>query len=263
MRWTQARLMAFDTETTGIDVESDRVIELGAAYFDSGKPSNLRRALIDPQRPIPAEATEVHHISDEDIRGQPTFEALAPRIVGHFRGGADDNEAPRLVGYNALAFDVLVLNAEFHRAGVEYRIDPRMVLDLMIFVRWHHRDMRNRRLTRLCEHYGVPLRNAHSASADAAATGRLLFRLIEAGLVPDDVEEAMATQARYAELIEREWARWSYWLYADRENGELRIGAGKYCGTLLSRVDSGYIAYLVRKIDDLPEEVRQVFSATS
>ena len=184
---------------------------------------------------------------------------MAPRFLGHVRGGPSGAEPPCLVGYNARGFDVPLLNAELARAGFSERIPVEPVLDLMIFVRWHHRSLRSRSLENICAHYGIPVTRAHSALADALATGQLLLRLLADGLLPSDIDEALRLQAVLeAELLE-ERATWSYWLYRDRRDRQLRLGAGRHCGALLSEVEDSYLASLLAKIPDLPAPVRAIF----
>ncbi len=260
MRWDEVRLLVVDTETTGIDVTTDRVVELGAAYFDGGRPAGLRRTLVDPERPIPPEASAVHGIRDEDVRGQPVFARVAPRLVAHLDGTESGGTPPIVAGYNAVGYDVPLLNHELARAGVEFRIEPSRVIDPILFVRWHHRGLRSRKLGDVCAHYGVRLDAAHTACADAAACGHLLFAMVERGMIPVDVEEALETQARLAPRLEAEWTRFRYWLYEDRADGVLRLGAGKHCGTPLEQADPGYLAFVIDTIADLPDEVRAAFS---
>jgi DNA polymerase-3 subunit epsilon len=251
------RLLVFDTETTGLDVARDRIVELGACHFERRAYVEHRKTLLDPGVPIPADASAVHRITDARVAGKPRFADIAERFVAHLDGRAHGGAPPTLVGYNALAFDVPLVNAELARAGLTYRIDPEAVVDAMIFVRWHLRELRSRALEPVCERFGVKLERAHSAAADARATGELLFRLIEAGLVPDELDEAFAEQRELASRLALEWERFGYWLYRDRSEGFLRLGAGRYCGEPLDAVDTGYLEFLLKKVDDLPSGVRE------
>lgn len=259
MKLTEARLFVFDTETTGIDLENDRIVELGAAYFEGGARLQRRRMLVNPGRPIPPEATAVHHISDDDVKLAPPFAEVGPRFVLHLDGSALGGPAPVLSGYNAARFDAPLLNAELARIGSPVRIDPDRVVDPFFFALWHLRSLRSRKLGFVCDRFGVKLVDAHSAAADAVATGELLLAMVREGLVPDDHEEALEAQRALRDLLDLEWERWSYWLYEDRATGVLRMGAGKYCGAPVAEVDPGYFAFLVQKIDDLPAPVRDVF----
>jgi DNA polymerase-3 subunit epsilon len=254
------RLLVIDTESTGIDVATDRIVEIAAVYFVERRFESKRQMLVNPGRPIPQAASEVHGIKDADVRDKPPFQAIAERFLMHVDGRALSAEAPVLVGYNAIAYDVPLINAELARAGLSARLDPEVVVDPMIAVRWHLRHLRSRKLGDVCTHLGVVLEKAHRASADAEATGKLLFALVAQGHVPDSIDEVLEEQRRLRPLLDREFEDYSYWLYRDREDGALRLGAGKYCGEPLDEVDPGYLEFLHAKMSDLPDRVRSEFS---
>jgi DNA polymerase III epsilon subunit family exonuclease len=249
----------FDTETTGVDVGRDRVVELGAIGCEAGAAGRERKMRIDPGVPIPAEASKIHGIYDEHVRGKPSFAAIAGRFVEYLTGQAQGHEAPWLCGYNAAGFDVPLLNAELMRAGLEVRIDASQVVDPMVFVRWHLRHLRSRSLESACQHLGIPLLRAHSALDDATATLRLLLVMMQRGLVPATLGEVLAEQTRISRLMQAEWEQYSYWLYHDRSDGKLRLGAGSYCGRYLGEVSHDYLQSLIKKVADLPDKVRATF----
>lgn len=249
----------FDTETTGVDVERDRVVELGAVCIDKGAHAAVRKMRIDPQMPIPKGASDIHGIRDEHIRGKPAFAAVAPRFLEYLDGRALGPAVPWLCGYNATGFDVPLLNAELARVGLEARIDVGRVVDPMVFVRWHLRHLRSRSLESACQHFRIELLKAHSALDDATATARLLLQMVEVGLIPSLVSAALAEQARFAQIMKKEWDQWSYWLYRDRTSGELRLGAGSHCGRYLGEVSADYLHSVIVKVADLPPEVRVTF----
>lgn len=251
----------FDTETTGVDVRHDRVVELGAVCIESGTQTAVRKMRIDPQVPIPKEASDIHGIRDEHVRGKPTFASVAPRFVEYLNGHAFASAAqvPWLCGYNATGFDGPLLNAELERVGLHDRIPVERIVDPMVYVRWHLRHLRSRSLESACSHFGIPLLNAHSALDDAVATAALLLRMIERGFIPADIRTALNDQARFAGIMQQEWDQWSYWLYRDRQSGKLRLGAGSYCGRYLGEVSADYLHSLIAKVADLPDEVRSTF----
>ncbi|MFO0574686.1 MAG: 3'-5' exonuclease [Polyangia bacterium] len=251
----------FDTETTGVDVSRDRVVELGAIGCDGSGPRDARKMRLDPKMPIPAAASAIHGIYDEHVRGKPTFAAIAGRFLEYLTGQAQGHAAPWLCGYNALGFDVPLLNAELRRAGLEAQIDTANVVDPMVFVRWHLRHLRSRSLESACQHLGIPLLRAHSALDDATATLKLLLAMVERGMMPRTLGEVLDEQARLAKLMQAEWEQYSYWLYHDRTDGRLRLGAGSYCGRYLGEVSSDYLQSLVHKVADLPAKVRETFLA--
>lgn len=91
----------------------------------------------------------------------------------------------------------------------------------MVFMKWHHRNLRGRKLTEACEFYGVSLTNAHTAAADQAS-GELLYKMVAAGTMPDDLETCLSQQAQFKAQVDAEYAEWRSWLYRDREDGWLR-----------------------------------------
>lgn len=248
--------VVLDTETTGVTVATDRIVELGAVFCERGVVVDVRKMRLDPQVPIPAEASLVHGIRDEHVRGKPTFAQVAERFLCYLNGAARGGVTPWLCGYNAAEFDVPLLNFELARAGLTTRLVADQIIDPITFVRWHLRHLRSRSLKSACEHFGVPLQNAHSALADARATFGLLLAMIERSYMPVRIRDILSEQARLAKIMKEEWDRWSYWLYRDRENGSLRFGAGSHCGEPVSEVSSDYIESLLRKVPDLPEDVR-------
>lgn len=256
--------IVFDTETTGVEPDRDRVVELGAICVTRGALTAERRMRINPERPIPASASAIHGIYDADVRDKPVFAAVAERFIAYLNGGAlgDVNVGGGvawLAAYNAGGFDVPLLNAELVRAGLPPSLQSQRILDPMIFVRWHLRHLRSRSLENVCKHYGIPLNNAHSALGDARATALLLLRMVSEGLIPADIETALAEQAQHRALIAEEWEQWSYWLYRDRQDGRLRLGAGSFCGQYLGEVSGDYLRSLASKVSDLPERVRATF----
>lgn len=249
----------FDTETTGVDVLNDRVVELGAVCIEAGVQSDKRKMRLDPQVAIPKGASDIHGIKDEHVRGKPTFSEVASRFLEYFGERPPSSRAPWLCGYNATGFDVPLLNAELLRIGMNASIDVQRVVDPMVFVRWHLRHLRSRSLESACQHFRIELLRAHSALDDAAATAALLLQMVECGLIPATIHGALLEQRRFAKIMQEEWDQWSYWLYRDRQSGELRLGAGSHCGSPLGEVSADYLHSLVTKVADLPAQVRATF----
>ncbi len=253
--------VVLDTETTGVSVTTDRIVELGAIFCQGGGIVDSRKMRLNPQMAIPAEASAVHGIRDEHVVGKPTFAEIAERFIDYILGRTRNEVTPWLCGYNAVEFDGPLINAELDRAGISARIEVSQIIDPITFVRWHLRHLRSRSLKSACEHFGVPLQNAHSALADAQATLGLLQVMIERRYIPTRVGDILSEQARLGGIMKEEWDRWSYWLYRDRQDGSLRFGAGSHCGEPVRDVSSDYIDSLLRKVPDLPDDVRVALRA--
>ncbi|MER8043933.1 3'-5' exonuclease [Streptomyces sp. NPDC094032] len=172
--WFEGPLAAFDTETTGVDVEEDRIVSAALVVQDaSGMRPRVTRWLVNPGIPVPAGATAVHGLTDDHLQRNgrwpsPVVEELARAI-------AEQSSAGRpLVVMNA-PFDLTILDRELrrHRAsslGTYLDGVPLCVLDPRVLDKHLDRYRKGRRtLTDLCEQYGVPLDGAHDAAADASA----------------------------------------------------------------------------------------------
>ena len=115
-------LAVFDLETTGIDVEKDRIVQLAIIRVEPYGTRRTFETLVNPERPIPPEATAVHGIKDADVRDAPTF-AQVRREVEELLADAD------LAGFNSVNFDQPLLMAEMKRAGSELEFRGRRHLE--------------------------------------------------------------------------------------------------------------------------------------
>lgn len=251
--------LILDTETTGVRADADHIVELGAIGYAAGQPTYERRMRLNPGCPIPSEASAIHGITDAEVRDKPRFSEIIERFLPYLDQRMHQGVEPWIAGYNAVAFDIPLINAELARAGCESRISLDRVVDPMVFVRWHLRHLRSRSLESVCRHFEIPAGRAHSALDDARATGALLFRLIHDGMMPDRIGEALAQQHELSARLAHESESYAYWLYHDRSDGSLRLGAGSLIGTPLASASPDYLRSLLTKIPDLPEQVRSVF----
>ena len=259
-RWSEALVLSFDLETTGTSPEDDRIVQLGAAYFDRGRYQRRHEVLINPEIPIPVEASRVHHVTDARVQGAPRLGEFLPRWDEHLQGLTTyGKRAPLICGYNLLAFDIPLLRNELRRLQIADQLGDRPILDLFIFAKWFWRN-RSTKLTDLCAQFQIEIPNAHQASADARGCGELLFRLIESKVIPDDIEKSLALQRDYQRILEEELEAYHYWLYGDRDSGELFVGAGKHRGVPLAAAPVSYLEWLLR-LDDLREGARQAVEA--
>jgi DNA polymerase III subunit epsilon len=157
-------LAVLDLETTGANVGSDRIVEICILKVHPGGEQEIRTHRVNPGIPIPKVVTAIHGISDEDVKDAPTFTELAPQL-SQFLAGCD------LSGYNALKFDIPLLAEEFLRAGTDFDLKGRRIVDVQNI--FHKMEPRNLRAA--YQFYcGKDLINAHSAEADTIATFEIL-----------------------------------------------------------------------------------------
>jgi len=154
-------IVFFDLEATGLNVIRDRIMQVGAIkYFADGSEPEEMEMLINPGILISQEAFEVHGIGPKDVANKPTFEQVAEKIHAFF---ADAD----LGGYNCTRFDVPMLMEEFVRAGFEFDISNRRILDMQrIFYKMEPRTLKAA-LKFYCK---KELVDAHDAMADVRAT---------------------------------------------------------------------------------------------
>lgn len=175
-------LIFFDLETTGTNVTHDRIVELSyiKVFPDGSEEKKSRR--INPGIPIPPQATAVHHISDEDVKDEPTFKQIAKSLHVIFEG-CD------IAGYNSNKFDVPLLMEEFGRCGINFDVSGRHFIDVQnIF----HK-MEQRTLVAAYRFYcGKELEGAHSALADTQATYEVLKEQLDKYAELENDVEALA-----------------------------------------------------------------------
>lgn len=162
-------LAFFDLETTGINIALDRVVEISILKVMPNGEQKIYTNRINPGIPIPAETSLIHGIYDEDVKDAPLFKDLA-KTIAKFLEGCD------LSGFNILRFDVPVLVEEFLRAGVNFDVSKRKLIDSQKI--FHLMEKRN--LSAAYKFYcDKELVNAHSAEADTIASHEILIKQIE------------------------------------------------------------------------------------
>jgi len=238
-------IIFFDLETTGVDTAKDRIVEISMIKIMPDGEEIVKTRRLNPEMPIPAEATAVHGITDEDVKDEPTFTQIA-KSLAQFIQGCDFG------GFNSNRFDLPVLVEEFLRAGVDVDLKRRRFIDVQnIF----HK-MEQRTLVAAYKFYcDKNLEDAHSAEADTRATYEVLKAQIERyGELQNDVDflaefSSRGETADYAGRI----------LY--NEKGEEVFGFGKYKGRSVAdvfRIEPSYYDWMMN--GDFPLYTKKVIT---
>ena len=224
-------LAVIDLETTGKNPRLDRIVEISILKVFPDDSHEQRTRRLNPGVPIPLDATAVHHITDADVASERTFSMIARPLLA-FLDGCD------FCGYNAKSFDLPLLYFEFKRAGIEFPLEGRAVVDPKeIFFTYHPRDLSAAVRQYLCEeHVG-----AHGAAADALATLRVLDAMLA---THDDLPrkiEGLHTKFKdpNAVDVDRRFIR---------VNGQLRFNFGKHRGQpldVVARADASYLLWML------------------
>lgn len=160
MEFNKKVICWLDLETTGVDITKDRIVEIAVIKVQDGKPNIEKGLFINPEMPIPAEASKIHKITDDIVKSSPTFKQIAKALIEFF-DGCDFG------GYNCNYYDIPLLYNEFQRAGIEWDLSKAKIVDVCtIFKRQEERTL-EAAMKFYCnkEH-----KDAHSAMADVKAT---------------------------------------------------------------------------------------------
>jgi DNA polymerase-3 subunit epsilon len=237
-------MVVFDTETTGTNARSDRIIEIACVkvHPDGRRESWVRR--INPRMAIPAASTAIHGIRDSDVVSEADFGGIA-RELAAFLDGCD------LAGYNMAGFDLPILRIEFLRAGVQFEITNRRLLDAQrIFFSYEPRHLSAAaRFYCKAEHAG-----AHGALADAEMTLRVLEgQLQRYADLPRSVPEL---HELYCAGLDRDMDPEGRFRLV---NGEPTVNFGKNRGRALkdlSREEPGFLRWILK--GDFSRPVKEI-----
>lgn len=234
-------LVFFDLETTSRDIQLARIVEISLLKLFPDNHEVIHTMLINPGIPIPSDATDVHHITDEDVANQPIFADRAAFLL-EILNGSD------FCGYNLLKFDLPILRMEFLRNNIPFDITGISLIDPMrIFMKNEPRD-----LTSALKFYcNESLEDAHSAEADIIATKKVLIAQIERYTdLPPTVKElsdySTEGSRRYADITGK--------LTYD-ENNEIVFAFGKHKGKKI--IDNpDYCKWILGA--DFPNDTKQI-----
>lgn len=237
-------LAFFDLETTGTDPASDRIVEISVVRLGVDGTREARTRRVNPERPIPPDATAVHGITDADVADAPPFRSIA-RAFLEFLADAD------LAGFNVLRFDAPLLEREFRDAGIPDAFAGRRIVDALAI--YHRKEPRN--LAAAVRFYlGREHEGAHAAEADVLATADVLLAQLD----------------RYADLPATvgELAAWCNPAPPGavdrggkfvRRDGEIVFNFGKKKGRKLAdiaRDEPDYLRWMLGS--DFPDDVRAI-----
>lgn len=185
MKWRQYPIVAFDTETTGLEpFGGDRIIELAVVvmHLDGGggvRSSESWSTLLNPEREIPRKVTEITGIGPGDVADKPRFADVALRMREMLASGVT-------VAHN-YPFDLAFLTREFEAAGLTWP-EPIAEVDTVDLSIRMFPDAKSHRLTDLAERLGIKLERAHRATDDAEACGRAFVELSKRHDVDDELQ---------------------------------------------------------------------------
>jgi len=224
-------LVFFDLETTGIQIASDRIVEISIlkVFPNGNKESKTWR--VNPEIEIPKQASDIHGITNEDVVNEPKFKELASKVSKMIEGSD-------LAGFNSNRFDIPLLAEEMLRAEVNFDMQDRKAIDVQVI--FHKKEPRN--LSAGYQFYcDKDLENAHSAEADTLATYEILLAQVEKY---DDVKNDVQSLSKISTHSKR--ADFAGFILYDNEENEI-FSFGKYKGKKVIDVlkdNPGYYSWI-------------------
>ena len=243
-------LVVFDLESTGLNITEDRIIELSyvKVYPDGHEESKTYR--FNPEKVIPQQAIDVHHITNEMLEGEPTFKERAHDIARIFEGSD-------IAGFNSNHFDIPLLAQEMSKAGVSFDPSQHRFIDVQTI--FHKREKRD--LEAACIFYcGHPMENHHSAADDAKTTLEVLKAQLDHYAndpepLQNDVEylSQYSTHTRNLDLAGRI-------IYNENKQPVFNFGKhkGKTVQDVFTKLDFGYYDWMMKS--DFPENTKQIIT---
>lgn len=239
-------IIFFDLETTGLNIVTDRIIEISyLKVFPDGK-EEVKTYRVNPEMSIDPKATAVHGIKDEDLVDAPKFKDLAKTLANIFEGSD-------FAGYNSNKFDLPLLAEEFLRCEIDFDLKKRKFIDVQVIF---HK-MEQRTLSAAYKFYcNKELNNAHSAEADTKATFEVLqSQLDKYSELDNDVDKLseFSSQNKNVDFIGR--------IILD-DNGIEVFNFGKYKGMAIDDVfqkDPSYYSWMMNS--DFPLYTKKVLTS--
>ena len=239
-------IVFFDLETTGVNIGTDRIVEISILKVFPNGNKESKTWLVNPEIEIPKEASDIHGITNEQVVTEPTFKQLAAE-VNALIGDSD------LAGFNSNRFDIPLLAEELMRAGIDFDMDQRKAIDVQVI--YHKKEQRT--LAAGYQFYcGKELEGAHGAEADTNATYEILLAQIDKY---DDIDNSVAGLSEFSSHSLR--ADFAGFILFNDQKQEI-FSFGKYKGRTVEEVfieNPGYHAWIQNA--DFPLYTKKVLRA--
>jgi DNA polymerase-3 subunit epsilon len=224
-------IVFFDLETTGINIGTDRIVEISILKVFPNGNKESKTWLVNPEMEIPQNSSDIHGITNEQVVSEPTFKELAPQVSALI-AGCD------LAGFNSNRFDIPLLAEELMRAGIDFNMNDRKAIDVQVI--FHKKEQRT--LSAGYQFYcGKELEGAHGAEADTNATYEILLAQLEKY---EDIGTTVEALSEFSTHGKR--ADFAGFVLFNEEDQEI-FSFGKYKGRTVEEVfkeNPGYNAWM-------------------
>jgi len=240
-------LIFFDLETTGIDILHDRIVEICYMKIMPNGDEVDKHMRVNPEMHIPEKSTEIHGITDDDVKDCKIFKQIAADVVKDFEG-CD------IAGFNSNRFDIPVLVEELDRAGVD---SNNIIKHKFVDVQNIYHKLERRTLSAAYKFYcGKDLEDAHSALGDTRATYEVLKAQLD--MYPEQLQNNVDFLAEYSSMNRN--VDLAGRIIFDERNVEV-FNFGKYKGKSVADIlkkDQGYYSWILQ--GDFAVNTKQVLT---
>jgi len=239
-------LCFLDMETTGTDVERDRIIELSLLKIEQTGNEALKTVRINPGIPVPKGATDIHGITDADVKDLPRFEAYAKGILA-FIEGAD------VVGYNSNRFDVPFLFYSLQRAGINWDWKAINLVDVCGIFKIKEERTLSAAVQFYCDRDHA---SSHTAGGDVEATRDVfLSQLAKYEDLPRNLKDLALFSNWGKEIVDMAGK------FAKDQDGDIVFTFGQHKDKK-AKTEQAYLRWMIEKGDfpkDTKDVARQIF----
>jgi DNA polymerase-3 subunit epsilon len=231
-------IVFFDLETTGLDISNDRAVSIATLKIDMDGKTEEKKILINPEREIPKEASDVHGITDEMVAEAPTFKQISKSLFSYF-------ENCDIASFNSDYYDVPLLMKEFSRCGIDFPTWELNLVDVLKFERM----LNSNKLGEVYLRYtGKELEGAHDALNDIRATFEILMCQLEKhgknDLTPQEIDLMCQGERKRFDLSGKTYLN---------ANGEVCWSIGKNANNPVTK-DTAYLNWVLNS--DFPDETK-------
>jgi DNA polymerase-3 subunit epsilon len=180
---SKQKFVCLDCETTGLDTQQDRIIEVAIMCFDSHQEYESMETLIDPEVPIPETSIAIHHITPDMVIGKPKIAQVLPSLLKMIGNHI-------IVGHG-VGFDIEILAIAAERHGIPCNLKKNRILDTLRMARLYGESPINS-LKRLREHFNIPFEGAHRAMSDVIVNKEVFKHLSKRFRTTEELFEALS-----------------------------------------------------------------------
>ncbi len=177
------KFICLDCETTGLDAQKDRIIEVAVMSFDGQQVYAQMETLVNPECEIPETSIAIHHITPEMVKDKPTIAEVLPQIL--------ELIGNHIIIGHGVGFDVEILAAAADRHGIPCRIRQNRQLDTLRMARLYGESPVNS-LESLRKHFNIPLEGAHRAMSDVVVNREVFQHLAKGFKTTEQLFEALS-----------------------------------------------------------------------